>query len=62
MTDQAPPEWHDPIPGRHYGDAYKRPVSRVEADRRAVRSFWRGVAVGTALAWLAFCFALAVMA
>jgi hypothetical protein len=46
MIDQAPPEWHDPIPGRHYGDAYKPTVSIAEADRRSVRSFWRGLLIG----------------
>ncbi len=47
MSDQAPDTWHDLPIGRAYplpDDALFVPLS--EADRKAIRSFWRGIVVG----------------
>jgi len=47
MIDQAPDTWHDPSPGRHYGDAYWHSnMIKEDADAKALRSFWRGVSIG----------------
>jgi hypothetical protein len=63
MTDQAPPEWHDPIPGRHYGDEYKRPVSLAHSRLQIMAIVILGAAgVVWLLALLAFCIMLVGMA
>jgi len=47
MIDQAPDTWHDPAPGRRYGEQYAtqavdRLVSRSD-DISWRRGFWTGV-------------------
>lgn len=50
MSDQAPDTWHDPQPGRAYlgpNDNLFVPLS--DADRKAIRSFWRGFLIGVGI-------------
>ena len=58
MSDQAPDMWNDPAPGRAYplpDDVLFVPLS--DADRKAIHSFWRGLAAGAMVVavtwWLA---------